>query len=105
MTAMASPIALSIPQMDNLVVGFEGLADPYNPINWPKKKKMRTSILYSATSMASVWASTAYGPHFRLNGTGNPDICRYAPATSHVAHRFEVTAEVALLGTSLLLLG
>ncbi|KGQ04390.1 ABC transporter C family member 1 [Beauveria bassiana D1-5] len=70
-TATASPIALSTPQMDTLVVGFEGLADPYDPINWPRKRKMRTSILYCATSMASV----------------------YAPATFKIAHRFEVATE------------
>ncbi|EGX90504.1 MFS multidrug transporter, putative [Cordyceps militaris CM01] len=85
---MASPIVLPTPHMDTLVVGFEGLADPYDPLNWPRKRKMRTSILYCATSMASVWASTAY-----------------APATSNIAHRFEVATEIALLGTSLLLLG
>lgn len=43
---------------DNLV-DFDGPGDPYNPLNWPLYKKTYTSLLYSSTSLGSVWASTA----------------------------------------------
>nr|POE90251.1 efflux pump bik6 [Quercus suber] len=78
----------SIDPQSRDVVDFTGPDDPYNPINWPFWKKVYTSLLYSLTSVGSVWASTAY-----------------APANHEVAQRFGVSDEVALLGTSLLLVG
>ncbi|EFX01740.1 major facilitator superfamily transporter multidrug resistance [Grosmannia clavigera kw1407] len=72
----------------SLIVDFSSPADDYNPINWPTFKKSYTSLLYSLTSLGSVWASTAY-----------------APSNAKIADEFGVSSEVALLGTSLLLLG
>ncbi|KIH92512.1 MFS multidrug transporter [Sporothrix brasiliensis 5110] len=78
-------VALSTASM---IVSFDGPDDRYNPRNWPFSKRVYTSLLYSMASFGSVWASTAY-----------------APANEKVAEQFAVSSEVALLGTSLLLLG
>jgi hypothetical protein len=44
----------------NNIVGFDDSKDRSNPANWTFPKKVFTSILYSLTSLGSVWASTAY---------------------------------------------
>lgn len=41
------------------IIGFDGPADPANPLNWSFSRKVVTSGLYSLTSLGSVWASTA----------------------------------------------
>lgn len=41
------------------IIGFDGPADPANPLNWSFARKVVTSGLYSLTSLGSVWASTA----------------------------------------------
>jgi hypothetical protein len=41
------------------IVDFNDPQDEYNPLNWPFSKKTYTSLLYSLTSLGSVWASTA----------------------------------------------
>ncbi|EPE07592.1 mfs transporter [Ophiostoma piceae UAMH 11346] len=78
----------AIPSPTSCVVEFDGPDDRANPMNWPFHKKCYTSLLYSCTSFGSVWASTAY-----------------APANADIAERFDVSPQVALLGTSLLLFG
>ncbi|CAI6302013.1 unnamed protein product [Periconia digitata] len=70
------------------LVDFDCPRDVSNPMNWPFSKKVSTSLLYSLTSLGSVWASTAY-----------------APANAKISERFDVNPELALAGTSLLLLG
>ncbi|PGH16568.1 hypothetical protein AJ79_01674 [Helicocarpus griseus UAMH5409] len=70
------------------IVNFDGAEDPYNPVNWPFCKKFIISVLYSLTSFGSVWASAAY-----------------APANAQIADEFNVSPQVAIIGTSLLLLG
>lgn len=40
------------------IVDFDGPDDPYRPLNWPMRKKLITTALYSATTMGSTWAST-----------------------------------------------
>jgi hypothetical protein len=44
----------------NNIVDFDDSKDRSNPANWAFSKKVFTSILYSLTSLGSVWASTAY---------------------------------------------
>ncbi|MCJ1381519.1 hypothetical protein MMC17_004630 [Xylographa soralifera] len=83
-----SPASSRIERDERHIVDFDGPGDAYNPINWTFCKKVYTSLLYSLTSVGSVWPSTAF-----------------APANTEVANEFGVSAEVALLGTSLLLLG
>lgn len=70
------------------IVDFDDPKDTYNPINWSFPKKVYISLLYGLTSFASVWASTAY-----------------APANTKISERFDVDPQIALLGTSFLLLG
>jgi hypothetical protein len=43
---------------DKNVVDFDGPDDPERPLNWPMRKKLLTTILYSFTTMGGTWAST-----------------------------------------------
>lgn len=43
---------------DPNIVDFDGPDDPYRPLNWPMRKKLITTALYSLTTMGSTWAST-----------------------------------------------
>ncbi|OCL02202.1 MFS general substrate transporter, partial [Glonium stellatum] len=70
------------------IVDFDGPNDPYNPLNWPFKKKVITTVLYGFTTMGSTWASSVY-----------------SPAINQVSEEFHVGTEVSLLGLSLLLFG
>ncbi|KAJ5893956.1 hypothetical protein N7495_005647 [Penicillium taxi] len=72
----------------DVIVDFDGPDDPYRPINWGFRKKAVTTILYGMTTMGTTWASSIYS-------TG----------TDQVAKEFNVSTEVATLGTSLLLFG
>lgn len=49
----APPIA-----KDSNIVDFDGPDDPYKPLNWPMRKKLVTTFLYSFTTMGATWAST-----------------------------------------------
>ncbi|CAI9634537.1 unnamed protein product [Alternaria burnsii] len=69
-------------------VDFDGPNDTYNPQNWSFAKKSLNTFLYGLTTLGSTWASAAY-----------------SPANEIVAHDFQVSNEVAVLGTSVLLLG
>ncbi|KAI0204767.1 major facilitator superfamily transporter multidrug resistance [Astrocystis sublimbata] len=75
-------------ERSNDIVELNDAHDPYNPMNWPLGQKVYTSLLYSLTSLTSVWASTAY-----------------APGNKNIADTFNTSPTVALLGTSLLLIG
>lgn len=70
------------------VVDFDGLDDPYRPVNWPLKKKVYTTLLYGLTTAGSTWASAVF-----------------SPGIHQVAVQFHVGTEVATLGITLLLLG
>jgi MFS family permease len=70
------------------LVDFDGPDDPYNPLNWPFRKKAATTALYGLTTMGATWASAVYAP-------GIPQISR----------DFGVGTEVSTLGLTLLLLG
>lgn len=70
------------------IVTFDGDDDPYRPMNWPFRKKAVTTVLYGLTTMGSTFASAVF-----------------APATDQVAEEYGVSNEVALLGTSFLMLG
>ncbi|KAF2675771.1 major facilitator superfamily transporter multidrug resistance [Lentithecium fluviatile CBS 122367] len=69
-------------------VEFDGPNDAYNPQNWSFSRKTLNTFLYGLTTLGSTWASAAY-----------------SPANEIVAHDFQVSNEVAVLGTSVLLLG
>ena len=67
---------------------FEGPDDPYRPINWPTHKKVVTTFLYGLVTMSATWASSAY-----------------SAGTQQVAEEFNVSNQVAILGTTLFLFG
>ncbi|KUI72789.1 hypothetical protein VM1G_08644 [Cytospora mali] len=70
------------------IVDFDGPDDPYRPINWPTKKKVMTTSLYALVTMSATWASAAY-----------------SAGTSQIAEEFHVSSQVAVLGTTIFLLG
>ncbi|QSZ33753.1 hypothetical protein DSL72_005324 [Monilinia vaccinii-corymbosi] len=76
------------------MVDFNGPGDPvstaimYQPLNWPFRKKLTTTLVYGLFTMTSTWASSIY-----------------SPAAEYVAKEFNVQPEVSLLGVSFLLLG
>ncbi|KAI9689653.1 MAG: hypothetical protein M1820_010123 [Bogoriella megaspora] len=72
----------------DVIVGFDGLDDPYRPLNWPYKKKVVTTVLYGFTTMGATFASSSF-----------------SPAINQVSQQFHVGTEVSLLGISLLLFG
>ncbi|KAF2878224.1 major facilitator superfamily domain-containing protein [Massariosphaeria phaeospora] len=76
------------PTVDPNLIDFDGPDDPLNALNWPFRKKIITTLLYSFVTMGAAWASTAYN-----SGIGQ------------VKAQFGVSTEVALLGMSLFLFG
>ena len=46
------------PSTTSNVVDFEGADDPYNAMNWPIKKKLVVTLLYSLCTMSATFAST-----------------------------------------------
>ncbi|KAI4163259.1 MAG: hypothetical protein LQ342_003195 [Letrouitia transgressa] len=70
------------------IVGFDGEDDPYNPKNWPLKKKMATTALYGLATMGSTWASSVY-----------------ASGAQQISDEFHVGRPVSQLGKTLFLVG
>lgn len=70
------------------LVDFDGPDDPYRPINWPTHKKVTTTLLYGLVTMTATWASSSY-----------------SAGSEQVASQFNVSTELAVLGTTLFLLG
>ncbi|KAK5084815.1 hypothetical protein LTR05_005894 [Lithohypha guttulata] len=73
---------------EDVLVDFDGPDDPYRPLNWPLKKKSMTTLLYGLVTMSATWASSSY-----------------SAGTSQIAAHFHVGSEVAILGTTLYLMG
>ncbi|KAI1386722.1 polyamine transporter 1 [Hypoxylon trugodes] len=70
------------------LVDFDGPDDPYRPVNWPRHKKVVTTLLYGLVTMTATWASSSY-----------------SAGTLQIAEQFGVGRQVATLGTTLFLLG
>ncbi|KAI1206468.1 polyamine transporter 1 [Annulohypoxylon truncatum] len=70
------------------LVDFDGPDDPYRPVNWPRHKKVATTLLYGLVTMTATWASSSY-----------------SAGTAQIAEQFHVGEQVATLGTTLFLLG
>ncbi|KAI1776660.1 polyamine transporter 1 [Hypoxylon cercidicola] len=70
------------------LVDFDGPDDPYRPLNWPRRKKVITTLLYGLVTMTATWASSSY-----------------SAGTAEIAEYFHVGGQVATLGTTLFLLG
>ncbi|TID26422.1 putative mfs multidrug [Venturia nashicola] len=73
---------------EKYLVNFDGDNDPHRPQNWPMKKKVITTFLYSLTAMGSTLASSIYSP-----GAGS------------IREQFGASDVVSRLGTALLLFG
>jgi hypothetical protein len=46
------------PEAEDNVVDFDGPDDPYLPLNWPMRKKLVMTMLYSLCTMGTTWASS-----------------------------------------------
>ncbi|KAK4244939.1 major facilitator superfamily domain-containing protein [Corynascus novoguineensis] len=77
-----------MPTAPDMLVDFDGPGDPYRPLNWPLHKKMLTTLLYGLVTMSATWASSCY-----------------SAGTAQIAEAFGVGSQVAVLGTSLFLVG
>ncbi|KAI1506470.1 major facilitator superfamily transporter [Biscogniauxia marginata] len=82
------PFPPPLPEQEEYVVEFDGPDDPYHAQNWPTGKKLLTAAILGYTTMTSAFTSSIF-----------------SAATSYVAREFNVSDEVALLGTSLYVLG
>ncbi|KAJ5950535.1 major facilitator superfamily domain-containing protein [Penicillium vulpinum] len=69
------------------IVGFDGPSDPYQPRNWPSRKKLLTTALYGLITMTATWTTSIY-----------------SPAVDEISQAFGVSKEVSLLGLSFCLL-
>lgn len=70
------------------IVEFTGPDDPLNPLNWTVRKRVWATILLSFTTFAVTFASSVFSSGLRV-----------------VAAEFDISLEVATLGTSLFVLG
>lgn len=70
------------------LVDFDGQDDPYRPINWPFRKKAKTTILYGMTTCWITFASAVY-----------------SAGMQQIAQEFHVSTEVSTAGISLLVFG
>lgn len=70
------------------IVEFEGPDDPLNPLNWPVRKRIFATLLLSLTTFVVTFASSVFSSAVRA-----------------VAVEFKVSDEVAILGTSLFVVG
>ncbi|KAL6818125.1 major facilitator superfamily domain-containing protein [Trichoderma sp. SZMC 28013] len=81
------PLA-NLPTEEKCLVDFDGVEDPYRPLNWPTHKKILTTVLYGLVTMSATWASSSY-----------------SVGTDQVAKEFHISTQVATLGTTLYLIG
>ncbi|KAJ5633717.1 Major facilitator superfamily domain general substrate transporter [Penicillium herquei] len=84
---------------NNTIVEFDGPDDPYQPLNWPFPKKAITTILYGLTAMGALLITSKYVFDVLLTFYSTS----YSTGQTQVAAEFQVSTEVATLGTSLLL--
>ncbi|ORX40117.1 major facilitator superfamily domain-containing protein [Kockovaella imperatae] len=75
-------------EWENDVVGWDSPEDTSNPMNWPKGKKIRTTLLLGVNTMCATFASSIF-----------------SASSPYIARQFHIGDEVALLGLSLYLLG
>lgn len=77
-----------LPESDQYVVEFDGPNDPLHAQNWPLRKKVPVAV-----SLAFVTLTAAFGSSI------------FSAALASVAREFDISAEVAILGVSLYVLG
>lgn len=78
----------SMPTKAKCLVDFDGIDDPYRPLNWPAHKKVLTTVLYGLVTMSATWASSSY-----------------SAGTDQIAKEFNISTQVSTLGTTLYLIG
>ncbi|KAJ4180051.1 hypothetical protein NW755_012091 [Fusarium falciforme] len=74
--------------VEDAVVTFDSPQDPYDPRNWPLKRKVYTTLLYGLSTMGSTFSTASFS-------TGIHEMMK----------EFKISEEVASLGTSLILMG
>ena len=70
------------------IVDFTGPDDPVNPLNWSVRKRVLATVLLSLTTFVVTFASSIFSSALRV-----------------VAVEFNISNEVATLGTSLFVVG
>jgi hypothetical protein len=73
---------------ETYVVDFDGPDDPLSPLNWSIRKRVMTTVLLSLTTFVVTFASSVFSSALRV-----------------VAIEFNISDEVATLGTSLFVVG
>ncbi|PWY85090.1 MFS general substrate transporter [Aspergillus heteromorphus CBS 117.55] len=79
---------LYVATSEDVLVDFDGQDDPYRPINWPFRKKARTTILYGMTTCWITFASAIY-----------------SAGMEQISHDFDVSTETSTAGISVLVFG
>ncbi|KAF4587640.1 major facilitator superfamily [Ophiocordyceps camponoti-floridani] len=82
------PFPPPLPARDEYVVEFDGPGDPLNAQNWPTRVKVAMVAMLNYTTFVSSFTSSIY-----------------SPAIETISKFFHVDLEVALLGTTLYVLG
>ncbi|KAJ9221591.1 hypothetical protein DTO027B5_2786 [Paecilomyces variotii] len=82
------PYPPHLPEKEEYVVEFDGPDDPLHPQNWSAKRKISTSFMLGWTTLIASFASSIF-----------------SAATTNVASKYHVSAEVGVLGLSLYVLG
>jgi DHA1 family multidrug resistance protein-like MFS transporter len=77
-----------LPERDQYVVEFDGPNDPLHAQNWPLRKKLPVAV-----SLAFVTLTAAFGSSI------------FSAAIGSVAHEYDISGEVGILGVSLYVLG
>ena len=70
------------------LVDWESPDDPSNPQNWPKRRKMKTTLLYGLNTMSATFASSIF-----------------SASSPFIARQYEIGTEVSILGLSLFIAG
>ena len=76
------------PTTKNHLVNFDGVDDPYRPMNWSMHKKIVTLLIYGLVTCGSAFASAVFNA-----------------AIPQISRDFHIGTDVAVLGTALLLFG
>ncbi|CVL09066.1 related to fluconazole resistance protein [Fusarium mangiferae] len=74
--SFSHPIA-HVKTTEDQLVDFDGLDDPYRPLNWSTEKKVITIVLYGLITMSATWASSSdssgtaqVAAHFHVSSFG-----------------------------------
>ncbi|KAK7204365.1 MSF drug transporter [Myxozyma melibiosi] len=74
--------------LEKFVVGFDGPDDPYSPLNWPLRKKIYTTLVYSLCTFGPQMSSSIYGS-----------------VASNISTQFDEPTLISLLGVTVFMIG